>query len=80
VQRMQRDIPVQFIEAGVKRSDIRNLIEARVSQIGKKSSEIRQREVALMSSDSVQLIMKRVDYNASLGKEVFLSLETEREE
>ncbi len=77
VQRMQRDIPVQFIEAGVKRSDIRNLIEARLSQIGKRSGEIRQREVALMSSDSVQLVMKRVDYNASRGKEVFLSLETE---
>jgi elongator complex protein 3 len=76
IQRMQRDIPVQFIEAGVKRSDIRNLVEERLSQIGKHSNEIRQREVAHMKSDSGALILKRIDYNASRGKEVFLSYET----
>lgn len=76
IQRVQRDIPVQFIEAGVKRSDIRNLVEERLSQIGKKSSEIRQREVAHMKGDFGHLSLKRIDYMASRGREVFLSYET----
>ncbi|MCL4451001.1 MAG: tRNA uridine(34) 5-carboxymethylaminomethyl modification radical SAM/GNAT enzyme Elp3 [Candidatus Thermoplasmatota archaeon] len=76
IQRMQRDIPVQFIEAGVKRSDIRNLIEERLSQMGKKSEEIRQREVGHMKSDSGELSLKRIDYKASMGREIFLSYET----
>ena len=77
VQRMQRDIPVQFIEAGVKRSDIRNLVGARLEQMGASSGEIRGREVSSMRADLERLSLRRISYNASRGKEVFLSYEME---
>ena len=77
VQRMQRDIPVQFIEAGVKRSDIRNLIDLRLREMGLVTNEIRSREVGSIVNENISLDMKRADYNASQGKEVFLSYETD---
>ena len=77
VQRMQRDIPVQFIEAGVKRSDIRNLIDLRLKEMGLVTNEIRSREVGSIFNENINLDMKRADYNASQGKEVFLSYETD---
>lgn len=77
VQRMQRDIPVQFIEAGVKRSDIRNLVDTRLQEMGLDSNEIRQREVASLKGDTDKLDLHRIRYNASKGKELFISYETE---
>ena len=74
VQRMQRDIPVKFIEAGVKRSDIRNLVTDELKRRGIRSMEIRGREVAgeLFSSD---FKLKKGSYDAAGGTEHFLSYE-----
>ncbi len=76
VQRMQRDIPVKFIEAGVKRSDIRNIVDSKLRERGVKTMEIRSREVGLSHSqkqDGIELI--RRDYVAADGDEIFLSKE-----
>lgn len=75
VQRMQRDIPVSFIEAGVKRSDIRNLIDRKLSMEGFRTWEIRSREIGKSAESGGVPHLVRRDYEASGGKEIFLSME-----
>jgi len=77
VQRMQRDIPVKFIEAGVKRSDLRNLVMDRLREEGIKTWEIRTREIGHRRSRVKSIGITRRDYKASNGKEIFLSIEDE---
>ncbi len=77
VQRMQRDIPVKFIEAGVKRSDIRNIVDSKLRERGVKTMEIRSREIGISHSTSSGMELVRRDYEAASGKEVFLSYENE---
>lgn len=76
IQRVQRDIPVKFIAAGVKRSDIRNMAESRLRKEGVRSSEIRYREVGHYSVAEEDVIFHRTDYEASDGFEIFLSYES----
>ncbi len=75
VQRMQRDIPVKFIDAGVKRSDLRNLVDEELSARGKKSLEIRGREVGVKDITGGDFSMIRREYRASGSDEIFLSYE-----
>ncbi|MEM3675507.1 MAG: tRNA uridine(34) 5-carboxymethylaminomethyl modification radical SAM/GNAT enzyme Elp3 [Thermoplasmataceae archaeon] len=75
IQRMQRDIPVGFIEAGVKRSDIRNIVEEKVKTSGSDVWEIRQREIGFSGGISLPPSPVRRDYEASGGHEIFLSYE-----
>lgn len=75
VQRMQRDIPVKFIEAGVKRSDIRNMVDERLRENGISSMEIRSREIGRSEQDFDDYELIRRDYEAGGGKEIFLSYE-----
>lgn len=75
VQRMQRDIPVRFIEAGVKRSDIRNIVESKLRERGIKTMEIRSREIGISHGTADGMELVRCDYEASDGKEIFLSYE-----
>ena len=76
VQRIQMDIPVNFIEAGCKRSDVRNLIEEKLKERSIKTMEIRSREVGFeLMPHSTELNLVRRDYEAGYGKEIFLSYE-----
>lgn len=77
VQRMQRDIPVKFIEAGVKRSDIHNIVDEKLRERGIKTWEIRTREIGKAASDNGKIELVRREYEASGGNEVFLSMENE---
>ncbi|MCY0851904.1 MAG: tRNA uridine(34) 5-carboxymethylaminomethyl modification radical SAM/GNAT enzyme Elp3 [Thermoplasma acidophilum] len=77
VQRIQRDIPVQFIVAGVKRSDIRNLVERRMREEGIKTGEIRYREIGHSTAKGENAILKVEGYNAGGGREYFISYVTE---
>lgn len=73
IQRIQRDIPSQLIEDGVKKSNLRQLIKE-----GCKCNCIRCREIGLKKLKNVKeenIKLKRIDYEASLGKEIFLSFE-----
>jgi elongator complex protein 3 len=78
--RVQRDIPSNKIIAGIKKSNLRELVEKECERKGIKIQEIRYREVGhklekgiLPDIDSVKLC--RLDYDASNGKEIFLSFE-----
>ncbi len=76
IQRIQRDIPVQFIEAGVKRSDIRNLVEETLRVKGIRTKEIRSREIGRLESVG-KLQLNSEEYDSSNGKESFISYDTE---
>ncbi len=81
VQRVQRDVPATIIEAGPRKSNLRELVEARAIQKGIKIREIRWREVGRralkhnVTPDMRYVKVKRLDYEASGGHEVFLSVE-----
>ena len=76
IQRIERDIPVKMIDAGIKRSDIRLLIQKKMEEEGSNCRCIRCREVGFKNMDKPSKVeLKRMDYAASNGKEIFLSYE-----
>jgi len=80
VIRVQRDIPANQIEAGVKKSNLRELVERRARKLGIRIREMRYREVGHAAERGVKvdynkMKMKRMDYESSGGKEIFLSFE-----
>ncbi|MFX1310967.1 MAG: tRNA uridine(34) 5-carboxymethylaminomethyl modification radical SAM/GNAT enzyme Elp3 [Promethearchaeota archaeon] len=86
IQRIMRDIPANLIEAGCKKSNLRQLIQDRLIEIGNKCNCIRCREFGI--SNRTQLIdeysfddvtLLRFDYDASQGNEIFLSFENQIE-
>jgi elongator complex protein 3 len=82
VQRIQRDIPAQYIDDGVMKSNLRQLVEDELDEQGKQNSDIRAREIGHMKNknmielDEVDITLRTIEYNASGGKEVFISLNT----
>jgi len=78
VMRIQRDIPLQKIEKGVAKSNLREFVEARLKEKGIVPLEIRSREIGLRGGAELSdFSMKRFDYDAGEGKEIFLSYENQ---
>jgi elongator complex protein 3 len=80
VMRVQRDIPLHQIEAGVKKSNLRQLVKERLIEFGSSCKCIRCREVGHRARDGVQidfdsLSIKHRKYEASEGIEDFLCAE-----
>lgn len=79
VQRIQRDIPAQYIDSGVLKSNLRQLVDNELDSIGLKTQEIRSRELGHQKKsvnidlDQVEVVLKSTEYEASGGTEVFLS-------
>ncbi len=81
IQRIQRDIPVNLIAEGVKRGDLRTLIQEKMRREGTRCRCVRCREVGHVKyklglepkPEDIELIVKR--YRASEGEELFLSFE-----
>jgi len=81
VMRVQRDIPAPLIVAGVKRSNLRQLVQEKLGEQGLRCGCIRCREVGHRmlvdgvkpDADSVKVLVRR--YVASEGEEVFISAE-----
>jgi len=81
IMRVQRDIPAYLIEAGVNRSDLRELVHKKLREQNMRCRCIRCREVGhrwLVDKvepdlDSIQVQSTR--YGASEGEEIFLSVE-----
>ncbi len=83
VIRVQRDIPSNKVVAGIKKSNLRELIERESERKGIKIKEIRYREVGHRVEKGIILDINhvkpfRLDYYASRGKEIFLSFEDEK--
>ncbi len=82
ISRVMRDIPNKFIVAGVKDSSLRDTIKRRMKESGLSCRCIRCREYGHRYRDGWKIgkpFLKRVDYEASGGTEIFLSFEDERE-
>ncbi len=80
IQRIQRDIPAPFIEAGVKKSNLRQLVLEQLHEDGDRCGCIRCREAGLArlagrvaDERDIQLVTER--YEACEGTELFLSYE-----
>jgi len=78
VQRVQRDIPAHLITAGVKSSNLRQIVHRLLEERGWRCRCIRCREVGLASREreikgQPHLMLR--EYRASGGKEVFISFE-----
>lgn len=80
IQRIQRDVPAQYIEAGVDKSNLRQLVEEKIIKTNQKNKEIRSREIghAILQNPTAvsidDIVMKKITYEASGGTEIFLSL------
>lgn len=79
VMRIQRDIPANLISAGVKKSNLRELVEERARERGR-VWEIRAREPRENKKLPNTLEIFRREYMASGRKEIFLSCEDENRE
>jgi len=81
IQRMQRDIPLHQIEAGLNVGNLRELVHRKMKSEGLRNPTIRFREIGHFTMrskqevdiDAIQPI--RREYTASNGKEFFLSYE-----
>ena len=80
VMRVDRDIPTNLIAGGVEKSNLRQLVESEMERLKIKGRDIRAREIGLAArkgaiEDATKADIRRIDYNASKGQEVFLSME-----
>lgn len=79
VYRIQRDIPMPLVSSGVEHGNLRELVLARMADLGIPCRDVRTREVGIqtihfqINPEQVELI--RRDYVANEGWETFLSYE-----
>ena len=80
IQRIQRDIPSSFIDAGVDKSNLRQLVENEMKKHGVKCRCVRCRELGFKSLkekieiDEDNLCFSYSFYRASDSQEIFISL------
>lgn len=76
IQRVQRDIPTPYIDAGVKHSNLRQYAKKYMDELGESCRCIRCREAGRSSIDidENEIELRVSSYNASFGKEYFLEL------
>ncbi|TFF84987.1 MAG: tRNA uridine(34) 5-carboxymethylaminomethyl modification radical SAM/GNAT enzyme Elp3 [Promethearchaeota archaeon] len=86
IQRVMRDIPAPLIEAGCKKSNLRQLVNERLLELNSKCNCIRCREYGIKTrkqtlNESIikEVDLYRKDYIASKGHEVFLSYENKKD-
>ncbi len=75
IMRVQRDIPSTVIDAGPNLTNMRQLVEQKLKEKGLKCRCIRCREPRDKNVDWSSVKLLREDYEASGGKEIFLSFE-----
>jgi len=85
VPRIQRDIPSPLVAAGVKNSNLRQIVDELLKERGEKCRCIRCREIGSEErkgkvAGKLKLEMKRLEYAAAGGREIFLSFEDEEKD
>jgi elongator complex protein 3 len=81
VARIQRDVPAGIIADGVKKSNLREIVDAKLMEEGIRCRCIRCREVGLSAiregkTDTGKVSLSRETYEAGGGAEEFLSFES----
>ncbi len=81
IQRLTRDIPsISVVTGPAKISNMRQMLQEKSQEEGWKCKCIRCREVGKNYNPEENLYLFRQDYNASEGKEIFLSFESKDQE
>ncbi|QLD87766.1 tRNA uridine(34) 5-carboxymethylaminomethyl modification radical SAM/GNAT enzyme Elp3 [Natronomonas salina] len=75
LQRVQRDIPADFIDAGVWKSNLRQLARQRMEEHGWECECIRCREVGMNDEEPEDVELDVMTYEAAGGREHFISFE-----
>ncbi len=76
IMRIERDIPSTFIENGIKTTNLRQLVDDKLKEIGKSANDIRSREIGHTKlSKPVKIKLNRENYRSVNGDEVFLSID-----
>ncbi|RKW21491.1 tRNA uridine(34) 5-carboxymethylaminomethyl modification radical SAM/GNAT enzyme Elp3 [Candidatus Gracilibacteria bacterium] len=75
INRTYRDIPASEILEGSKTANLRQIVEERLKQKGVKLLDIRHREIKDKGNDPQNAILNDFSYEASDGKEHFLTFE-----
>ncbi|MBR6204502.1 MAG: tRNA uridine(34) 5-carboxymethylaminomethyl modification radical SAM/GNAT enzyme Elp3 [Candidatus Methanomethylophilaceae archaeon] len=78
IQRIQRDIPVPQIAAGITKSNLRQIVEGRMEAEGRRCRCIRCREVGhagISLDDPGKVSLNDLEYEASGGEEHFISFD-----
>jgi elongator complex protein 3 len=76
VNRLMRDIPAPNIVAGVKKSNLRQIVQQRMAREGLSCRCIRCREVRGRAVDADALTLERIDYKTDVTDERFLQYVT----
>ena len=82
IPRVMRDIPAKFIVAGCKDLALRSAIKKRMNELNIRCNCIRCREYGHRLRDGWKVgepYLKRMDYEASGGREIFLSFEDKQD-
>lgn len=77
IMRLQRDVPIKYIEAGCRFSNLRQIVLSDMEKHGEKCRCVRCREIGLnlnkLTDDSIENAkLKEIRYESSGGKEYFL--------
>lgn len=75
IDRVARDIPATDILAGTKFSNIRQILEKKLIEQGRPCRDIRSREIMDGETDHKHIKLITREYQASGGREIFLSYE-----
>lgn len=75
IQRLFRDVPIQEISGGCKVSNLREVFQKKAVENNWQCKCIRCREVRDSYNAKEKVLLFREDYDASGGKEIFLSFE-----
>lgn len=80
VQRVQRDIPANHIEAGVQKSNLRQISEQRIADSDGQCECIRCREVGLQDTTPSSVSLNVMTYESCNGTEHFISINGNNDE
>jgi len=87
IQRIMRDIPANLIEAGCKKSNLRQLVQKRLIEMNETCKCIRCREYGIKKKNEIideesfkDIKLYRLGYEASQGNEIFLSYENKKQD
>jgi len=80
IMRIMREIPPEYLVAGTKRIDLRKVVQEKMIENNKECKCVRCREIGIAlqrgkSLDTKSIKLCRINYDASDGKEIFLSFE-----
>jgi elongator complex protein 3 len=74
IMRVERDIPSNLIEGGVKMTNLRQLVFDEIRKRGRKPMDIRSREIGhVYTGGEVKIKISKETYRAAGGDEIFIS-------